>query len=308
MTYRDDQESPAPNSPHAMVGGQYSQAALVPQSNGHAPPAVIYSTAHNSAPVTDVLRGGMDANSFANCLRRRWLLAVCMGSVVAATTAGILWFTFPETSQAIALFEVSSEQPTMLGDTKVTGAKDFDILQRTQLAYLKSYFVIQAALRAPGMEALGILAGEPDKEQWLIEELVPSFQQNSEILSIALVGDSTYREDLRKLVDAVSDAYLNEVVFKDRQQRLIVQNALQSSYNNLNNEIRKKLDDQNALAEDLGYVDPHKRDTETDLLMHDIGEASKSKGARGQISRRPNVVHGRRTAAQGSCHDRRHGR
>ena len=109
---------------------------------------------------------------------------------------------------------------------KVTGSKDFDILQRTQLAYLKSYFVIQAALRAPGMEALGILAGEPDKVQWLIEELVPAFQQNSEILSITLGGDSNYSEDLRKLVDAVSDAYLKEVVFEEEQRHLVVRDAL----------------------------------------------------------------------------------
>src|SRR3989304_2081173 len=109
MTFRDDQESPAPNSPHAMVGGQYPQAALVPQTNGHAP-AVIYSAGHAAPPMTDVLRGGMDANSFANCLRRRWLLALCMSSFVGATTAGILWFVFPETSQAVALFSVSSEK------------------------------------------------------------------------------------------------------------------------------------------------------------------------------------------------------
>ena len=52
---------------------------------------------------------------------------------------------------------------------------------------------------------LGVLAGEPDKVQWLIDELTPSFQQNSEILSISLTGDSEDAEDLRKLVDAVAD-------------------------------------------------------------------------------------------------------
>ncbi len=277
MTYRDDQESTSPNSPHAMVEGQYSQSALVPQTNGHVP-AVIYPAHQAVQPATDVLRGGMDANSFANCLRRRWLLALCMGSVMALATAGVLWFVFPETSQAIALFNVSSQQQTMLGDTRVTGNKDFEILQRTQLAYLKSYFVIQAALRAPGMEALGILAREPDKVQWLIDELVPSFQQNSEILSITLRGDSDYREDLRKLVDAVSDAYLKEVVFEEEQRRLVVRDALQRSYTSLSNEIRNKLDTQNLLAEDLGYVDSRTRDPESELLMREIADASKSRG------------------------------
>lgn len=275
MTYREDQESPAPNTPHAMVGTQYSQA-LVPQTNGHAP-AIIYPST-SSLPATDVLRGGMDANSFANCLRRRWLLALCMGTVAALATAIVLWFVFPETSQVTALFNVSSENQSLIGESKVQSVRDFEIFQRTQLAYLKSYFVIQAALRAPGMEALGVLAGEPDKVQWLIDELVPNFQNNSEILSISLTGDTAEAEDMRLLVDAVSDAYLKEVVFEEEQRRLVVKDALQRSYATLQDEIRNKLDIQNALQEDLGVSDPRQRDPETDLLMREAADAAKAKG------------------------------
>jgi succinoglycan biosynthesis transport protein ExoP len=275
MTYRDDHESPAPNSPHAMVGTPNQQSALVAQTNGHAPP-MIYAN-QSTVPATDVLRGGMDASSFANCLRRRWFLALSMGTIVALTTAGLLWFAFPETSQAIALFEVSSEQQTMLGDSRTMGNRDFDILQRTQLAYLKSFFVLQAALRSPGIEALGVMAGEPNKTQWLMEELVPAFQGNSEILSISLVGETKYEADLRKLVDAVSDAYLKEVVFEEEQRRLVVRDALQRSFTNLSEDIRNKLDSHNALAKELGYVDPRRRDTDTEMLMRELTDAAKAK-------------------------------
>lgn len=275
MTYREDQESPAPNSPHAMVGAQYSQA-LVPQTNGHAP-AIIYPQAA-ALPATDVLRGGMDANSFANCLRRRWLLALCMGAVAGLATAIALWFVFPETTQVTALFSVSSEETSLIGDPKAHSTKDFEILQRTQLAYLKSYFVIQAALRAPGMEALGVLASEPDKVQWLIDELVPTFQQNSEILSITLTGDTAYKEDMRQLIDAVSDAYLKVAVFDEEQQRLVVKDALSDSFTRLQADIRNKLDVQYALQSDLGVSDPKQRDPETDLLMREVADAAKAKG------------------------------
>jgi capsular exopolysaccharide synthesis family protein len=275
MTYREDQESPAPNSPHAMVDAQHSQA-LVPQTNGHAP-AIIYPST-TAAPATDVLRGGMDANSFVNSLRRRWLLALCMGSVAAGTVAIALWFAFPETTQVTALFSVSSEEQSLLGDQRSQSSKDFEILQRTQLAYLKSYFVIQSALRAPGMEALGVLAGEPDKVKWLMDELVPTFQQNSEILSISLAGDTKESEDLRLLVDAVSDAYLNEVVFEEEQRRLVVKDALQRSFSTLQNEIRSKMDIQLALQEDLGISDSRQRDPETEILMREVAEAAKTRG------------------------------
>jgi capsular exopolysaccharide synthesis family protein len=165
-----------------------------------------------------------------------------------------------------------------LGDQRSQSSKDFEILQRTQLAYLKSYFVIQSALRAPGMEALGVLAGEPDKVKWLMDELVPTFQQNSEILSISLAGDTKESEDLRLLVDAVSDAYLNEVVFEEEQRRLVVKDALQRSFSTLQNEIRSKMDIQLALQEDLGISDSRQRDPETEILMREVAEAAKTRG------------------------------
>jgi len=277
MTHRDDPESPGPNSPHAMVGGPTSQAALVPHTNGMAP-AVIYPTSHAVAPATDVLRGGMDTNSFFNCLRRRWLLALCMGLVMAVTTAGTLWFLFPETSSATALFSVASQEQSVLGETSRTLGKDFDILQRTQLAYLKQYFVIQAALRRPGIDTLGILAGETDKVQWLTDELSPSFPQNSELLSITITGDSHDQEDLRQLVNAVAAAYENEVVFKEEQRRDVLRDALATSLAKISQEIKTKLDEHNALAEELGVVDARQRDPEAEMLMRELAEEQKSKG------------------------------
>lgn len=261
-----------------MVGSQPAQAALVPHTNGMAP-SVIYPASHAAAPATDVLRGGMDANSFINCLRRRWLLALCMGLVMAVTTAGTLWFLFPESSMAQALFSVSSQQESILGNSARSGKKDFEILQRTQLAYLKSYFVIQAALRTPGMESLGVLAGEPDKVQWLIEQLTPSFQNNSEILSISLTGDSDYAEELRQLVNSVAKAYENEVVFKEEQRRGLLRDALARSLAKISEEIKSKSEDHNALAEELHVVDARQRDPEAELLMRELSEAQKSQSA-----------------------------
>jgi polysaccharide biosynthesis transport protein len=284
MTYRDHEQSSAQNPPHSMVGSQPAQSALVPQTNGHAP-AIIYPTAQSTAPVTDVLRGGMDANSLMNCLRRRWILALCMGALAGTATGLALWLLFPETSSATALFQVSSQEESLLGKSSAKANRDFEILQRTQLALLKSYFVMQAALRGPGIEALGVLASEPDKVQYMMEELAPSFQQNSEILNISLTGDSKYSEDLRKLVDAVSAAYENEVVYEAEQRRKIVRDALYNSYSKISEEIHGKLEEQQALAEELGVVDPRQRDPETEIMMRELAEATKNKGElEGQIA------------------------
>src|ERR1700742_561333 len=103
MTFRDD-SSHAPNEHHALVAGQpQASDALTVQNNGaHATPLSIPGMP--TAGVHQVLRGSMDANTFLHALRRRWLLALSMGLVVGGIAAIALWFVFPESSSATALF------------------------------------------------------------------------------------------------------------------------------------------------------------------------------------------------------------
>ncbi len=86
--HRED-SSHGTDSQHAMIGGpQMPGDALVVQSNG-APHALALPTPM-AAPGQDVLRGGMDANTLLHALRRRWLLATCVGLVLAMLTAAVL--------------------------------------------------------------------------------------------------------------------------------------------------------------------------------------------------------------------------
>jgi succinoglycan biosynthesis transport protein ExoP len=275
MTHRDDEHAPAPNPSHAMVGTR-AQDALVPHTNGVAP-AHIYQMAP-AAPTQDVLRGGMDANSFINCLRRRWLLAACMGLVAAGAVATGVYLAFPETSSATALFNVSSHKPTLLENDNGQAVREFEILQRTQLAYLKSPYVIQAAIRDPAIASLSFLAGEREPVQFLIENMNSAFPQNSEILSLSLSGDTGMSEDLRKIVDAVSKAYLDEVVLAEDQRRSIIRDALAKSSQKLNDEITQKMEQHNSLAKELGVVTQSgQRDPESQILLHDITELNKAR-------------------------------
>ena len=95
----------------------------------------------------------MDVNWFFHCLRRRLILAIGMGLVVAMACAIALWFIFPESSSAVALFQVESKEPTLIDFTHAGDMRDFDVLQKTQLALLKSHYVLQTALRPPGISS-----------------------------------------------------------------------------------------------------------------------------------------------------------
>jgi succinoglycan biosynthesis transport protein ExoP len=276
MTYRDDDQSATPNPPHALIGGPHSHEALAVQSNG-SPTAMMFPTGP-AFPTQDVLRGGMDVNWFVHCLRRRIVLALCMGLVVATAAAIALWFIFPESSSAVALFQVDSKEPSLAFDvTRGNDIRDFDILQKTQLALLKSHFVLQAALRGPGIASLSALAGERDPVQWMMDKLSVSFQQSSEILSISLSGDDD-PEDLRKLVDAVSKAYLDEVVFAKDQERLVTRDALAKSLLKISNEIESKMDEYLSMAKDMGLSEAFEQhDPESDMMMREVGDAMRVK-------------------------------
>src|SRR5215204_2092229 len=126
---------------HALVGEPHHPGdALIVQSNG-APttPLAILGAPLPATP--NVLRGGMDANTFLHALRRRWILAVGMGLVVGVAAAIALWLVFPESSSATALFEVRQEQDSIVRDSTQRSPQDFEILKKTQLALLKSKFL-----------------------------------------------------------------------------------------------------------------------------------------------------------------------
>ncbi len=270
MMYRDDDSSHTPESQHAMIGGpQQPEGALVVQTNGAPAGALAFPTTPVFAP-QDVLRGGMDANSFFHAVRRRWILALCMGLVVAGAAAGALWLVFPESSSATALFQVSSQQQSIVFDVNRNTPQSFETLKKTQLAYLKSYYVLEAAIRKPGIASLSALAGEGEPVVWLQENLGVDFPQQGEILSISLAGNAP-PEDLILLVDAVAKAYQDEVIYAEKQRKLATRDLLARSLENLNKEITRKWEDYLDIAREAGRPQQDgARDAETDLLVRSI--------------------------------------
>jgi capsular exopolysaccharide synthesis family protein len=275
MTYRDD-PTHNPDEHHALMGGAHSQSdALVVQSNGAPTKTLMIPAAPGPAP-QDVLRGGMDANTFLHALRRRWILAFSLG-LIAATIAGIsLAIAFPESSSATALFEVISDVDPILREGNRRSAQEFEILKKTQLALLRSNFVLQAALRNPKIAGLSAISSQPDPIEWLKEDLVVQFPQNGEILEITLSGDEL-PEELVEIVDAVANAYKEEVVNVRSQRRLTTRDLLARSLENLNSEIKRKMEDYLDIAEETGRTEGDTREAGTELLLRDIQEAQKLK-------------------------------
>jgi hypothetical protein len=190
--------------------------------------------------------------------RKRWFLQIlgylALLIVVGAACGLLYWATRPNRVVATAMFRVASRTETVLGEPPRRYAAEYEIFKKSQLAALKSHFVVTSALRKPGIRSLAILAPHEDPVEWLIENLQVGFPEEGEYLAIELEGTEEQKEDLQLIVDAIAKAYSDEVVFKDRQRELGNRDLLASTLDKLNQESRKKSEDLADIAREMNQA------------------------------------------------------
>src|SRR5262249_41034885 len=129
---------------------------------------------------------------------------------------------------------VARVKPSVMRQPLVQEAEpDFETYKRTQVVLVKSRLVLNAALRDPRVADLPILTKQLDPIEWLERILEVTFPDNTEIMRIRVRGPSPVES--AKLVNAVTDAYMREIVNKeraDRSRRLDTLRATISSYEN----------------------------------------------------------------------------
>lgn len=237
----------------------------------------------------DVLKGGLDRSGLFHALRRRWLLATSMGLLLGATTTALLFFLFPETNSATAQYEVSSSPLTLLERGASTQTEDFDIFKNTQTAYIKSPLVLISALGAnnSAIARLPMFKDVDDQIEWLRDELQVTFPSRGEIMEITMAGPHP-KEDLKQIVEAVSKAYYDEVVFRDNSDRAYPLQILRNSLRTLADQVREKMETYKQLAADSGTSEVYAGsfDPETKLMLTEV------QGLQSRISRAESSLSG----------------
>jgi capsular exopolysaccharide synthesis family protein len=216
----------------------------------------------------DPLAGGIDYRRAWHAFRRRWLPATAL-ALTLATLAGILtWIFLPRGYEAVAWLRVRDKS----GMYGVGGGRDnaeYEAYRKTQVQLIKSPFVLTSALRRPGISSLSTLNDEPDPVGYLTRHVQVSAPMESEVVQVRMRGENA--KEVTQLVNAVTQAYLTDVVNKEKSERLQRRDTLERKYKENMTEVRANLDTYNNLAKSLGTADSAEVATQRSLLLDHLG-------------------------------------
>jgi len=200
---------------------------------------------------------GINLVAFLHALRRRWLVGGGVGIVIATLIAALLWFLIPVNFEAVALLRVRQDIDPIISGPGAPGPTDvrrFEIFKQTQRALLKGPYVVTAALRRPGISQLSMVRRERGNEvTWLSDELSVVFPGDSEIMQISMKGEDP--KELTRLVNAVKDAYMDEIVFAMRTEQTVKLDVLKRAYQRNTNDVKRELKVVGDLRDQVGSGD-----------------------------------------------------
>jgi len=205
--------------------------------------------------------------------RRCWLQAVMVGLFFSGLVAVSLWFLLPlPKKMARSLLFVSSKDPYILFPRN--DGYSFDMYQRSQVALAKSRFVISAALKQREPEPianLAILQEQTDAIQWLEKELQVDFSVSPETMRISLRGDNI--REMLLVVNAVTTAYLNEIVDKEKNKRLDRMEQLKKAFQRFDEYRQKKKRTLDDLVKAAGTGNSHLLLFKQQIALQQLGMA-----------------------------------
>jgi capsular exopolysaccharide synthesis family protein len=194
------------------------------------------------------------ARTLLLALQRRWLTACVCAALATVGAAGATWLFLPTPKHtAQTLLHVEAHPPSVVyqrGESKA----DFQSYQRTQIALVKSRFVLNAALRDPEVASLSLVRDPIDPISWLQRELLVDFTIAPEILRIALTGDQP--EEAKVLVAKITKAYLDEIVKREDGKKRDRQQKLKEIHERYQENLRTKRRTLRELIENVGSGDP----------------------------------------------------
>ena len=147
-------------------------------------------------------------------LRLHWLMILFCGALLGGAGAFAAWELLASKFESYALLQVSSVPATVAsGGNREQAHTDFVTYLR-RLPLIKSEFVFNGAR---DIKDLPTIKDQKDPIKFLDEELIVVWQDGSEVVRVTF--KSHQPADAKRIVDAVQNAFMKEVVMKDLQEK-----------------------------------------------------------------------------------------
>lgn len=232
---------------------------------GHAQP-------HSAVPAS--LTSSPNFFSLLAALRRRWLSSIALALLAAAVVGVAVWIFLPPGKYTART--VMQIRPNNWANNSQAQSGGNSIDQRTHLALIRSRWVLGSALKQEKVSSLNLWRDKPERIEWLEKEIQADFTLAPEVLRISLSGDDP--EELTTLVTAVREAYVREVLDKERIDRVNRREWLRQRKESYEAQLKKnkekKAEDERLAGKDgpkhsmvIGFIQQQLNWTERELLQ-----------------------------------------
>ncbi len=191
---------------------------------------------------------GLNGWAVLHGIRRWWKIALPVGVVLSAIGGLAGWMLIVPPYSAAAYVQLSSANERLVFETADMtggGVNGFKMFKNTQQQIMLTPFVLNAALRDDEVSSLPEI-NQPNSIAWLQESIKVTFPSDGEVMRVSLEAPSA--TSCVKIVNAVVDAYMDEVVDNDRDERRKRLDDLEVAREKAETKVRTKRNELKGLA------------------------------------------------------------
>ena len=155
--------------------------------------------------------------------------------------------------------------------------REYEAFRTMQIQLLKSPVVLNAAVRRPGIAELPTLRNQAEPIAWIADSLEFVTKDRSEVMIIRLRGDRA--EDVGQILAAVTEVYLDDIVKKERTDRLARRDSLEKKYKEMQEEAQRKRQHYADLVERNGHPDALSDARGAELVMGEVASLRAERAA-----------------------------
>lgn len=150
-------------------------------------------------------------------------------------------------------------------DANKLNVSDYQIYKETQSTLISSPFIVQTAIRSNDLKNIKGLTPHA------IQASLSTATGETELIKVHLRHGEWSPEETETILSVIVDAYLKEIVRKERLEKVEALTMLRTRYSHTYDQVAKKTDEIATLAKQLGSADSASTTVERDAIRDHLG-------------------------------------